>query len=179
MPLATIAMTGSRASRPPAALIEFKNLKFYISEQPSDAKMMTYVKDLQTHKASYLVRVGGYDYSTDAVEKAGINVVDLPFADGSTPDDQIVKSWFKILKQHVLDDAPGCVAIHCRAGLGRSPVLVAVTLIELGMKYEDAVSLIRAHRPGAINAKQLEYLSKFRQKSRLASKTTCLACLAF
>ena len=36
-------------------------------------------------------------------------------------------------------------------GLGRAPVLVAVALIELGMKYEDAVEMIRMKRRGAIN----------------------------
>lgn len=40
-------------------------------------------------------------------------------------------------------DPSSCVAVHCVAGLGRAPVLVALALIELGMKYEDAVELIR------------------------------------
>lgn len=36
-----------------------------------------------------------------------------------------------------------CLAVHCVAGLGRAPVLVAIALIEAGMKYEDAVEMIR------------------------------------
>ena len=43
-------------------------------------------------------------------------------------------------------------------------MLVATALIELGMKYEDAVDLIRKKRRGAINAKQLEFLSKYKRR---------------
>ena len=57
-----------------------------------------------------------------------------------------------------------CVGVHCVTGLGRAPVLVAVALIELGMKYEDAIELIRKKRRGAINTRQLEFLGKYKRK---------------
>ena len=50
------------------------------------------------------------------------------------------------------------VAVHCVAGLGRAPVLVAIALIEDGMEPLDAVHEIRSKRKGAINARQLAYL---------------------
>lgn len=54
----------------------------------------------------------------------------------------------------------GCIAIHCVAGLGRAPVLVAIALIEYGMESLQAVEFIRQQRRGAINKKQLDYLMK-------------------
>ncbi|KAF8770002.1 Protein tyrosine phosphatase type IVA 1 like protein [Argiope bruennichi] len=57
-----------------------------------------------------------------------------------------------------------------------APVLVAIALMELGMKYEDAVELIRQKRRGAINAKQLAYLQKYRPKSRLKTQNGLKQC---
>jgi protein tyrosine phosphatase type IVA len=55
----------------------------------------------------------------------------------------VVNEWFKLLKTRFRETPGSCVAVHCVAGLGRAPVLVAVALIELGLEYEDAVELIR------------------------------------
>ena len=58
--------------------------------------------------------------------------------------------------------------------LNFTKILVAIALIELGMKYEDAVDLIRKKRRGAINARQLEFLAKYkRRKYFLKGKNKC------
>ena len=58
----------------------------------------------------------------------------------------------------------------------RAPVLVALALIESGMKYEDAVQFIRKRRRGAINSKQLEYLEKYKPTKALKGKEKNQPC---
>ncbi|XP_014672904.1 PREDICTED: protein tyrosine phosphatase type IVA 2-like isoform X1 [Priapulus caudatus] len=117
-----------------------------------------------------VVRVCEPTYNTEPLEQEGIRVMDWCFDDGSPPPDKVVEDWIQLLKSRFKEEPGCCVAVHCVAGLGRAPVLVALALIESGMKYEDAVEMIRQKRRGAINAKQLTYLEKYRPKSRLKVK---------
>ncbi|KAG2467501.1 TP4A1 phosphatase, partial [Polypterus senegalus] len=97
-------------------------------------------------------------------------IEDWPFDDGAPPSNQIVDDWLNLLKNKFREEPGCCIAVHCVAGLGRAPVLVALALIECGMKYEDAVQFIRQKRRGAFNSKQLLYLEKYRPKMRLRFK---------
>ncbi|KAJ2225735.1 hypothetical protein EV180_003268 [Coemansia sp. RSA 518] len=54
---------------------------------------------------------------------------------------------------------PTTIAVHCVAGLGRAPVLVAVALIEKGMDPLDAIEHVRHKRRGAFNNRQITYLA--------------------
>ncbi|XP_015416906.1 PREDICTED: protein tyrosine phosphatase type IVA 3 [Myotis davidii] len=99
-----------------------------------------------------------------------LSLQDWPFDDGAPPPGKVVEDWLSLLKAKFCDDPGSCVAVHCVAGLGRAPVLVALALIESGMKYEDAIQFIRQKRRGAINSKQLTYLEKYRPKQRLRFK---------
>ncbi|KAL4687350.1 hypothetical protein H8959_019478 [Pygathrix nigripes] len=109
-------------------------------------------------------------YGDSEVEKEGIHVLDWPFDDGAPPPNQIVDDWLNLLKTKFREE-PGCsVAVRCVAGLGRAPVLVALALIECGMKYEDAVQFVRQKRRGAFNSKQLLYLENYRLRCNYASE---------
>ena len=85
----------------------------------------------------------------------------MAYPDGTSPSDEIIDKWLKLVKEVRQSPTPSTIGIHCVAGLGRAPVLVAVALIEAGMKPLDAVALIRSKRKGAINTNQLVYLQKY------------------
>ncbi len=62
------------------------------------------------------------------------------------------------------------IAVHCVAGLGRAPVLVAIALIEFAkMDPIDAATFIRKHRQGAINNKQLDWLEQYKRRYKRVS----------
>jgi len=63
------------------------------------------------------------------------------------------------------DDEKAAIAVHCVAGLGRAPILVALAFIEAGMEPLDAVELIRSKRRGAFNSRQLKYLRSYKPRS--------------
>lgn len=116
-----------------------------------------------------LVRVCEPTYNSKYLGYEGITVYDFPFDDGSAPSPEVIEKWFQLLRDTFSNGQrqDPCVAVHCVAGLGRAPVLVALALMELGMKYEDAVETIREKRRGAINSKQLAFLASYRPKQRL------------
>ncbi|XP_032507427.1 protein tyrosine phosphatase type IVA 1 isoform X1 [Phocoena sinus] len=129
-----------------------------------------FIQELKKYGVTTVVRVCEATYDTSLVEKEGIHVLDWPFDDGAPPSNQIVDDWLSLVKIKFREDPGCCIAVHCVAGLGRAPVLVALALIEGGMKYEDAVQFIRQKRRGAFNSKQLLYLEKYRPKMRLRFK---------
>ncbi|XP_059482202.1 PRL-1 phosphatase [Neocloeon triangulifer] len=156
--------------KPTVSEIEYKNMRFLITDRPSDQNIQSYIKELKNHNVKDVVRVCEPTYKVEELKQEGINVLDLEYEDGTPPPQEVVNEWFKLLKTRFRETPGSCVAVHCVAGLGRAPVLVAVALIELGLDYEDAVELIRKKRRGAINSRQLGYLEKYRPRSRLRLK---------
>ena len=93
---------------------------------------------------------------------AGIQLHEMAYEDGHSPSDDILKLWLDLVEERFFGPAAnkeGTIAVHCVAGLGRAPVLVAIALMEFEkMDAVDAVTMIRRGRRGAINEKQLQYL---------------------
>ncbi|EHH49716.1 hypothetical protein EGM_00426 [Macaca fascicularis] len=155
-------------NRPAPVEISYENMRFLITHNPTNATLNKFTELQQIFSRTFME----FGDCRAPVEKEGIHVLDWPFDDGAPPPNQIVDDWLNLLKTKFREE-PGCsVAVHCVAGLGRAPVLVALALIECGMKYEDAVQFIRQKRRGAFNSKQLLYLEKYRPKMRLRFRDT-------
>nr|XP_021335279.1 protein tyrosine phosphatase type IVA 1 isoform X1 [Danio rerio] len=160
----------ARMNRPAPVEITYKNMRFLITHNPTNATLHKFIEELKKYGVTTVVRVCEATYDANLVVKEGIQVLDWPFDDGAPPSNQIVDDWLNLLRVKFREEPGCCIAVHCVAGLGRAPVLVALALIECGMKYEDAVQFIRQKRRGAFNSKQLFYLEKYRPKMRLRFK---------
>ncbi|XP_008574449.1 PREDICTED: protein tyrosine phosphatase type IVA 1-like isoform X1 [Galeopterus variegatus] len=159
-----------RMKHPAPVEVTYKNMRFLIAHSPTNATLNKFIEELKKCGVTTIVRVCEATYDATLVEKEGIHVLDWPFGDGVPPSNQIVEDWLSLVKIKFREEPGGCIAVHSVAGLGRAPVLVALALIEGGMKYEDAVEFIRQKRCGAFNSKQLLYLEKYHPKMRLRFK---------
>ncbi|XP_043295310.1 protein tyrosine phosphatase type IVA 1 isoform X2 [Cervus canadensis] len=133
----------ARMNRPAPVEVTYRNMRFLITHNPTNATLSKFIEELKKYGVTTIVRVCEATYDTTLVEKEGIHVLDWPFDDGAPPSNQIVDDWLSLVKIKFREDPGCCIAVHCVAGLGRAPVLVALALIEGGMKYEDAVQFIR------------------------------------
>lgn len=163
----------SLGSKP--SFIESGKYRFLIMDSPKENNLNLYIKECKKHGVTDLVRICEEYYPASEVEAAGIRMHEkCKYDDGDPPPDDVISNWTKLVdevfhKNSKSDDKP-CIAVHCVAGLGRAPVLVAIALIESGFEPLEAVEFIRKSRRGAINNKQLNYLEAY---ERRGSGTGC------
>ncbi len=85
-----------------------------------------------------------------------------PIADFAAPGEEFENAWAHAgpIVQRRLDRGER-IAIHCRAGVGRSGTIAARVLIERGLDAATALARVRAARPGAVEtAPQENYLAQ-------------------
>ena len=185
--------TAGKAPRRAAAtftLIEHGPLRFLITDCPDERSIATYIDSVKEYKVAHLVRACETTYSAAALAKAGIQVHEFAFEDGSPPPAEVLKRWLDLIERLFVDaKSPDFLgegerlAVHCVAGLGRAPVLVTVALIEAGMDPLEAAQFVRERRKGALNTAQLRWLETYhrcrasRWRGLLASGAAGKKCL--
>lgn len=93
----------------------------------------------------------------EAVKALGIKWVHFPIRDLDTPTDKAMGTWAAISAQlHATLERGGRVLVHCRGGLGRAGTIAALMLIERRWSAPQAISDVRAVRPGAIETDEQE-----------------------
>ncbi|XP_071458629.1 dual specificity protein phosphatase CDC14B isoform X4 [Marmota flaviventris] len=113
-----------------------------------------YIPYFKTHNVTTIIRLNKRMYDAKRFTDAGFDHHDLFFADGSTPTDAIVKEFLDIC-----ENAEGAIAVHCKAGLGRTGTLIACYIMKhYRMTAAETIAWVRICRPGSVIGPQQQFL---------------------
>ncbi len=90
----------------------------------------------------------------DLIREWGFEYLHLPVHDFTAPGKDQVESFVRFCDRNI--DSGRAVAVHCRAGIGRTGVMLACYLVHLGSKPHKAVRKVRRVRPGALETAEQE-----------------------
>ena len=92
--------------------------------------------------------------------KQGIKHKEMYFLDGTTPPDHIVTEFIETAEKE-----KGAIAVHCKAGLGRTGSLIGLYVMKhFGFPPAAFTGWIRIARPGSILGPQQNYLVQMDKK---------------
>ncbi|XP_029473657.1 dual specificity protein phosphatase CDC14A isoform X2 [Rhinatrema bivittatum] len=115
-----------------------------------------YFPYFRKHNITTVIRLNKKIYDAKRFTDAGFEHWDLFFVDGSTPSDSIVQRFLTLC-----ESAPGAVAVHCKAGLGRTGSLIACYIMKhYRFTHAEAIAWIRICRPGSIIGPQQHFLEE-------------------
>ena len=101
-----------------------------------------------------VIRLNQPNYDREVFLQAGLRHLDLFFPDGSVPQPQLVRRFLEAVEAE-----KGVTAVHCKAGLGRTGVLISLYLMKhFHFCGADVISFMRIMRPGSVLGPQQHFL---------------------
>ncbi|CEH12042.1 phosphatases ii [Ceraceosorus bombacis] len=126
-------------------------------EKRTNAAFTRSIKYFKQHSVGAVVRLNNPLYDREAYERVGIEHYDMYFDDGSNPSDQILRAFIKLADETV--NKGKVIAVHCKAGLGRTGVLIGAYLIwKHGFTAQEVIGFMRIMRPGCVVGPQQRFM---------------------
>ncbi|GAB0133660.1 hypothetical protein EsDP_00002061 [Epichloe bromicola] len=119
-------------------------------------------KNVLTHfsdkNIGLVVRLNSHLYSPSYFEALGIQHLDMIFDDGTCPPLATVRKFIRLAHETITVKKKG-IAVHCKAGLGRTGCLIGAYLIyRHGFTADEVISFMRFMRPGMVVGPQQHWL---------------------
>ncbi|XP_033212933.1 dual specificity protein phosphatase CDC14A-like [Belonocnema kinseyi] len=113
-----------------------------------------------------VVRLNKKAYDASRFTRTGIRHYDMFMPDGSIPPHNILHQFLQLA-----ENTNGAIAVHCKAGLGRTGTLIAAYLMKhYRMSAREAIGWMRICRPGSVIGHQQAWLESIEAALRKAGQ---------
>ncbi|CAI7598082.1 unnamed protein product [Penicillium glandicola] len=140
---------------------EYNALPTTISEISSSKLPMPFENVLahfHQRNIGLVVRLNSELYCPSYFTAMGIAHIDMIFEDGTCPPLQLVRRFIKMAHEMITIKKKG-IAVHCKAGLGRTGCLIGAYLIyKYGFTANEVIAFMRFMRPGMVVGPQQHWL---------------------
>ncbi|MFD1709459.1 ATP-binding cassette domain-containing protein [Ottowia sp. GY511] len=112
---------------------------------------------------SHLVTLTENDIDENALERNGLKNIHLPIFDREAPS--VTQAYMLVRRMQLLLDQGHVIAVHCKAGIGRTGTILAAWLIrEGGLSASDAIARLRNIHTYYVQTREQEvFLERFEQ----------------
>lgn len=118
-----------------------------------------YIPYFQSKNVTLVVRLNNKFYDEHKFLQAGIDHLDLYYTDGTNPTLETLQRFLE-----AVEATPGVVAVHCKAGLGRTGTCIGAHLMKhQGFSAREVIGWMRLCRPGMVIGPQQQFMDYLEQ----------------
>lgn len=150
-----------------------KNIRYIIFNSPTEVNDL--LKLISKFNINIVFRLCEPLYDKNDVS---IKFIDQDLPDGSFPSQEIINNFIFEIDNLLLSNKHITIGIHCKAGLGRAPLIMAIFMMNYDKKLKsyDVVTNIRNKIKGSINSKQINELKEYENNILSQNKCKCVIC---
>ncbi|XP_055689918.1 dual specificity protein phosphatase CDC14C isoform X6 [Lutzomyia longipalpis] len=116
----------------------------------------SYFDYFRRNNVQNIIRLNCKSYDAKQFTEAGFKHIDMFFPDGSCPNDAIMKQFLQYC-----ETTPHAVAVHCKAGLGRTGSLIGAYIMKhYRFSALEAIAWLRLCRPGSVIGHQQRWMEE-------------------
>jgi cell division cycle 14 len=119
-----------------------------------------YIPYFKKNNVTLVIRLNEKLYDENRFINAGIDHLDLYYPDGSNPPENILLRFIE-----ACENTSGAVAVHCKAGLGRTGTCIGAYMIKHEkFTAKEVIGWLRLCRPGSVIGPQQQFMEAVQQK---------------